>query len=42
MSANLMEALGLDTTGVDRSTDWKPPAYSGVSNSKPIVDRDSK
>lgn len=42
MSANLMEALGLDTSHIDRSTDWKPPSKTGLNNSVPIVKRDSK
>lgn len=34
MSASLRASLGLDATPVE--TDWKPPAASGVQNSKPI------
>ena len=26
MSLNLMRALGMDTTGMECETDWKPPA----------------
>ena len=31
MSANLMKALGLDTSEVDTTTDWKPPSVSGFT-----------
>lgn len=37
MSLNLMRALGLDTTGMTEETDWVPPTFSGVENSKPIA-----
>jgi hypothetical protein len=37
MSANLMKALGLDTSEIDTDTDWKPPARSGLDNSAPII-----
>jgi hypothetical protein len=30
MSANLMRALGLDTSGVEVESDWKPPERSGI------------
>jgi hypothetical protein len=30
MSANLMKALGMDTSGVDTATDWKPPERPGI------------
>eukprot|EP01035_Chromulina_nebulosa_P016974 gene16974-22470_t len=36
MSASLMEALGLDTSHIDKTTDWKPPVQTGLTNSKPI------
>eukprot|EP00595_Chromulina_sp_UTEXLB2642_P000106 CAMPEP_0196762254 /NCGR_PEP_ID=MMETSP1095-20130614/1657_1 /TAXON_ID=96789 ORGANISM="Chromulina nebulosa, Strain UTEXLB2642" /NCGR_SAMPLE_ID=MMETSP1095 /ASSEMBLY_ACC=CAM_ASM_000446 /LENGTH=212 /DNA_ID=CAMNT_0042112813 /DNA_START=475 /DNA_END=1113 /DNA_ORIENTATION=+ len=37
MSANLMEALGLSTANVSKNTDWRPPTFTGLTNSKPIV-----
>ncbi len=30
MSLNLMKALGLDTTGMEVESDWKPPERSGI------------
>ena len=30
MSATLMQALGMDTTGIVTESDWKPPAESGI------------
>jgi hypothetical protein len=30
MSVNLMRALGLDTTGMEVETDWKPPSVTGI------------
>ena len=37
MSANLMKALGMDISGIDTTTDWKPPAFTGVANSERII-----
>lgn len=37
MSTNLMKALGLGTDDIDDSTDWTPPAFSGVNNSSKLV-----
>ena len=37
MSANLMKALGMDISGVDTTTDWKPPEFTGVANSERII-----
>ena len=40
LNQNLMEALGMDMTMVDREeTDWRPPARSGLEYSQPIVRR---
>jgi hypothetical protein len=37
MSLNLMKALGLDTSHMEPvDTDWKPPSFSGLTNSSPI------
>ena len=30
MSVNLMRALGMDTTGMEVETDWKPPDVTGI------------
>jgi hypothetical protein len=35
MSSNLMEALGLDAPAT--VTDWKPPEFSGLENSDPLI-----
>lgn len=37
MSLSLMRALGLDTTGLDVPTDWRPPSAPGLSNSSPLA-----
>ncbi len=38
-SKNLMEALGMDMTMVDReATDWCPPARAGLDNSRAIIE----
>ena len=37
MSASLMKALGMDISGVDVSTDWKPPDFTGLHNSDRII-----
>lgn len=34
LSPNLMKALGMDTTGVEVTTDWVPPETSGLQNDK--------
>jgi hypothetical protein len=36
MSANLMRALGMDTSHIDTETDWKPPERSGLEHSDAI------
>ena len=39
MSANLMSALGLDTSNIDTATDWVPPSKTGLEHSQPIFTR---
>ena len=38
MSANLMAALGMDTSNVDTKTDWTPPQRAGLDNSRAIIE----
>lgn len=37
ISANLMSSVGLDTSRVDTTTDWTPPARAGLDNSSRLV-----